>query len=320
MRVLLGLLAVSLALTGCKNKFEERRAAAEANQDAGGVSAAPPTATLLTWGQNVPRDLWLDEQNLYWLNEGRRSEGEPGIFKLPKAGGTAVKLVSGKGIHAIALDEGHLYFIHPEGGSVNRVSKAGGAVEPLATEQENLAALAVDDTDVYWTSAEGIWRAPKAGGKSAEVVPKISIPSGLAVDEANVYWYSVMSGKLARAPKKGGAPKPLLSEDVTLHAFFLDQDSLYWSYGSEKKAEVKRMPKGGGKVEQVVKGEQVPSDFATDQSSVYWTSGEAIFKAAKSGGASSVVVDKTDRASDVAVDGSFVYWTDRIGRVQRAPK
>ncbi|MBI3182834.1 MAG: DUF5050 domain-containing protein [Myxococcales bacterium] len=309
-----------LALAGCKDKYREAAESARARDAGSQVGPMPERATLLAHGQNVPRDLQLDGQNLYWLNEGRRAEGTPGIYRIPKSGGEVSELVSGRGIHAIAVDDVSVYFLHPEQGTVSAVPKLGGEARTLASEQENLGALAVDDSHVYWTATEGIFRVEKAGGKVSPVVNNLSQLSGLSVDDSHVYWYALMAGKLARAPKKGGPPTQLVSEEVTLHSFFIDQGHLYWSFGSEKKAQLKRMAKSGGRAEQVVAGQEVPAEFAFDDGHVYWNTESEVFRAPKSGGPAEKVLEGADRALDIAVDASHLYWTDRSGRIQRVSK
>lgn len=314
------LLAALLSLAGCKNKFEDMKQAALTRDAGPAVAPVPAGATLIAHGQNVPRDLLVDGSHLFWLNEGRRAEGTPGVYSVSKEGGEVKELVSGLGVHGLALDDQNIYWIHPENGTVSKAPKGGGAAESLATEQENLSAIAVDDTHVYWAGGTGIYRVEKAGGKVQAVVDNISLPNGLHVDDQHVYWYSIMSGKLARAPKKGGKPSSLVEEEVTLHAFFIDGDSLYWSYGSEKKAKVKKMAKAGGKPLEVVTGQDVPGDFAFDESHIFWLTPENIFKAPKAGGSAEKIVEGMDRAIDLNVDGSYVFWTDRIGRIQRMKK
>ncbi|MFZ5470355.1 MAG: hypothetical protein ACOZIN_13040 [Myxococcota bacterium] len=321
--LLLGMVTLS-ALAGCKKKesLQLAEAAKERAKDAGsGVAPVPAHAHLIASGQNVPRDLYAAGDSLHWLNEGRRAEGKPGLFKVSKRGGEVAELAVGLGIHAHALDGENVYWIHPENEVVMRAPLAGGAPTPIASGQENLSALALDDTHVYWAGAEEIRRAPKAGGPVQVVASKLSIPSGLSVDAQAVYWYSPMSGKLARAPKKGGAARPVLSENVTLHSFFLDDGFLYWSLGSEKKAVIRRQATSGGKPFDVVTGQDVPAGLTADATHVYWTTGDAIFRVPKEGGAAAqTVVDGTDRALSVAVDETHVYWSDRMGRIQSVPK
>lgn len=321
MRIALVSLA-AFVLLGCKQK-ESQSLAQQARAraaDAGTVQPVPATATLIASGQNVPRDLRSDGDYLYWLNEGRRSEGKPGLFRVAKRGGEAQELAAGLGIYAFDLDADSIYWVHPENQSVHKAPKAGGAATTLATEQENLSALVVDATHVYYACAEEIRRVPKEGGNVEVVASQLALPSGLGLDESFVYWYSPMSGKLAKAPKKKGAVKLVHEDELTLHSFFIDQGYVYWSVGSEKKAVLRRLSLAGGKPVDLVGGQDVPAGFASDSSFVYWTTGESILKVSKDGGAAQKLVEGTDRASSVAVDADRVYWADRIGRIQSAPR
>ncbi|MHB8874479.1 MAG: hypothetical protein ACYC8T_12395 [Myxococcaceae bacterium] len=324
MRTIAWLTAVVL-LAGCSRKSatdEAIEASKEHKKDAGaGLPGATPGATLLVAGQNVPMDLHVDDSHLCWVNEGRRAEGVAGLFCLPK-GGTEPKLIApGKGIYGIAIDADQVYWTVPEAFSVFKAPKGGGEPTTVAADQESLSTLALDVGSVYWTGKEDVWAIEKAGGKPRSVASKLSTPGGLQVDDGFTYFYSVIAGKLARAPKKGGPAKVVVAEDrATLHAFLVDEAALYWSFGSQAKMEINRMPKGGGKVVQVVTGQDPPVDIEQDATHLYWTTGDAILKVAKSGGGASTVVEKVDRALSLAVDGSFVYWTDRVGRVQKAPK
>ena len=315
----------ALLVAGCSRKSvtdEAIEASKEHKKDSGAeVPSSTPGATLLASGQNVPMDLHVDDTHVCWLNEGRRAEGEPGLYCLPKSGGTPKQIVPGKGVYSLATDAEFIYWTVPEAMSLYKAPKNGGEPVTLATDQENLSTLVLDDAYVYWTGNEDVWRIEKAGGKPKSVASKLSTPGGLQVDEGFVYFYSVIAGKLARAPKKGGAAKVVVAEDrATLHAFFVDGANVYWTFGSEKKMEIDRQPKAGGKPVQVVTGQDPPVDIKQDGANIYWTTGDAILKVAKDGGAVTPVVPKVDRALSIAVDGSFVYWSDRIGRVQKAPK
>jgi hypothetical protein len=313
--------ALALASLACpeKQSTQLRRAAGERKTADAGTDddgPVPAEATVLTSGQNVPRDLHVDERNLYWLNEGRRVKGAPGVFMMPKAGGPPTALYTGRGVYALTVDEGHVYFIVPEALALYRVAKTGGEAEAIAKGQDGLSALAVDDTHVYWAGVDAIWRAPKGGGKAQPLAGNISVPMGLAIDGSTAWWYSVTAGKIARVSKKGGAAKPFSGDDLTFHAFFADEASLYWSVGSEKKAQIKRLPKSGGRPSVIAQDLDIPSDFFQNGGDVFWTTGDAIYRVPKTGGAVVKVIAGTDRAQSIAADGSRVYWTDRVGRIQ----
>src|SRR5919201_6320952 len=98
--------SITLVLaTGCGESPTSRAIREVANRvpDAGVVLPAPATATLLASGQNVPRNLIADEGYLYWMNEGLRAEGKPGIFRVSKSGGAVQTLWEGRGVDGIAL-------------------------------------------------------------------------------------------------------------------------------------------------------------------------------------------------------------------------
>jgi hypothetical protein len=316
---------VALSLVACKGKesyAEMARKANAARSDAGEpVKAYPPDATLLAGKQNGPRQISVDGDGIYWLNDGSRGEGQPGIMKLPKSGGELTPLLKSDQVVSIAADASSVYFIVPRAGQVAKVAKSGGQPTVLAETQGMIRALAIDDTDVYWAEEEALYRVPKAGGKAQVAVKDASLVDYLVADEGNLYWYGSISGSVMRASKKGGGPARIHNDDKhTLHTIFIDGADLYFSFGAAKKMELYRMPKGGGTPAQVVGGQEPGSDFATDSSHIYWASEDGIFKVARSGGSVTQVVAKADRIRNLAVDGSHVYWTDRGGRVQKMAK
>lgn len=87
-----------------------------------------------------------------------------------------------------------------------------GACQPvvLADGLAGPRSLAIDDANAYWALAgkSDLWRLPLSGGSPTVV---LTDPDGalvsLAVDAADLYW--ITPGKLAKAPKAGGAPVTL---------------------------------------------------------------------------------------------------------------
>lgn len=315
-------LACAALCLGCQERestrlLEEARAR---ERDAGTVQPKPAGATLLTAHQNIPRGLVIAGDSLYWINEGRRAEGDPGLFRMPKEGGEPVMLAKGKGFQELAVDEENVYWTNAEAEVVLQVSRRGGTPRVLAAEQNNPTSLQLDASSVYWLAGDAVWRVDKAGGKAVELFSGLGQPAGLAVDDTSVYWYSTFSGKLMRGPKKGRAPRAIAEEETTLHGFFIDERFVYWSFGNQGSAQVRRLAKAGGKPASVVTGQAVPAALAQDTSSVYWASEDAIFRADKGGGAAIKVVDRPDEVTSIATDGAYVYWTDRTGRVQRLSK
>ena len=288
--------------------------------DAGVVLPAPPTATLLASGQNVPRNLIADEGYLYWLNEGLKAEGKPGIFRVAKSGGKVETVWDGKGVEGIAIANGSVYAIVPREEKVLRIPKAGGKAEVVIADHPGLSAIVADEQYVYWTSEEGIVRVPHTGGAPKAVVTGLSPPMGLSLDRGKLYWYSVIDGKVMGAPGSGGTPRRLVQPELTLHSYFAHDGDLFWALGSQGKVEIRRATGSGAGIATVATGQAIPVEFAADGSNVYWTTGDAVMKAPRAGGAASAVVKGTDRSISVALDERNVYWTDRGGRIQKVAK
>jgi hypothetical protein len=112
---------------------------------AGGVAVAltPPFPPIPTDGLAV-------NATTVYINAGNRS-GAPGILEVPIQGASfdAGSLFPGIGGGPIAIDAKRAYWADMSG-SVYGASLAGGAAILLATGQNNVDAIAVDDVAVYW--------------------------------------------------------------------------------------------------------------------------------------------------------------------------
>jgi hypothetical protein len=97
-----------------------------------------------------PVSLAVDEtQAFYGCQDGT-------LRAAPKSGGPTRTLfrrdVGGGSISGIALDATSVYFTSTSDGTVNRVSKQGGAVTVLASGEDGAGPIAVDATDVYYAT------------------------------------------------------------------------------------------------------------------------------------------------------------------------
>ena len=171
-------------------------------------TADPMTApTTLASNQSGPWLLAQDATSLFFTTADGQS-----VVRLNKDGQTAPLTVSaalGAG-WGIAVDDTSVYW-RDEGsdgqGRVMKVAKAGGGVaQQLATTTgEGPRFIAIDQTNLYWTSGSSdsgaIVTSAKDGSKQTTLAVNQAGPRGLAVDDANVYWSNFSGATIMKLPK-----------------------------------------------------------------------------------------------------------------------
>jgi hypothetical protein len=143
------------------------------------------------------------------------------VVRYPVVGGVRTSLASAFSIQSIALDEDAVYYAAQEQVSsrvgVYRVEKRGGAPVALAMAGvPDHVDLAVDADHVYWTSHEGIMRAPKRGGTAERLRDSRAdgpdgAPRAIRLGGSNVY--AVAHHEIERIDKAGGPAEPVLTVD-----------------------------------------------------------------------------------------------------------
>jgi hypothetical protein len=99
----------------------------------------------------------------------------------------------------------------------------------IASGQTRPWGIAVSSEDVFWLSAEGVFKAP-IGGNLATPVSTASLPesSSLAVDGVSAYWVG-NGGGIVKTPLVGGDVEVLVSAPVSASAgIAVDATSVYW--------------------------------------------------------------------------------------------
>jgi uncharacterized protein YjbI with pentapeptide repeats len=196
------------------------------------VPKAGGTPTMLYSGPAT--QIAVDAKNVYWTDIF-----EQAIMKMPTAGGTVTTLVTGEfNLGAIVVDAKNLYWT--ANGMVRRMLLTGSEPITLAIDNDSHSGpmtLAVDTTDVYWTSGSNgggtVRKVPIAGGTPTTLVsPGVGAETGdaLVLDATNVYWLEGNQGGPWSAPRNGGAPKILHTPcwpDVEL-GLAVDDTGLYW--------------------------------------------------------------------------------------------
>jgi len=108
------------------------------------------------------------------------------------------------------------------------------------------AAISVDSTNLYWVNyGYDIVKAPKGGGTSTTLATHISfIVIALAVGESNLYWSSVYG--IGSVPIAGGTPTVAPSNNTTWPCVpYLGPDAIYYGDYSQA-SDVYAMPYDGG--------------------------------------------------------------------------
>ncbi len=107
--------------------------------------------TTLASGQTLACALRVDALSAYWATQTQPAK----IVTVPLSGGTPTTLASVNDVVGLAIDAQNLYWTEFSAGNVVKMSKAGGTPTVLASHQPATAAIAVDDTFVYWINGVG---------------------------------------------------------------------------------------------------------------------------------------------------------------------
>jgi hypothetical protein len=248
----------------------------------------------------------------------------------PKAGVT----VLAKDLHApnaVAVDKTLVYWVDEIDGDVTRVPKRGGTTmtvypgngQPFASN----SSIAVDDTDVYWTSQQekvsSLTRQDKNGGKPTVVTSStFAAIEGVTIDDQYMYW--VLGGGVVRASKKGGAPQALAGGFKGADMIAVDGTKVYWSVaGTEPNkfsdGSIVEATKGGANAKVLVSGADHAANVHVDDKNVYWQSGAKVFKASKDKGTPDRLAEASGKVADIAVDEKYVYFLtpDAVARVPK---
>src|SRR5262249_45055127 len=87
----------------------------------------------------------------------------------------------------------------------------GGNAVTLASDQAGAAYMAVDATNVYWTTYDDgkVMKVPIDGGTPTALATGQAGPRGIARDATKAYWTNTNGGAVVNMPLSGGAPSQL---------------------------------------------------------------------------------------------------------------
>ena len=204
-------------------------------------------------------------------------------------------------------------------GGRKRVAPTGKFTVPkvIAEGQDDVGPLAVDADSVYWATGGSIMRRPKAGGPLTSVVFPAWART-LALDSDSIY-FTTSAGDVMKAPKDGGSPVTLASEQLEPQFLAADGDAVYWvnhgaglpQRGDYSSGSVMKVAKSGGKPLALAVDQLLPSGLAVSGSSVYFVADGKLRSLPTMGGKLRTLSGKGFTGAHVVVAGANVFM-DRI--------
>jgi hypothetical protein len=159
-----------------------------------------------------------------------------------------------------------------------------GPVQVLATSLGNAKGLVVDADDVFWaaTGAQALMVTPKDGSATSVNPTPTAGPLRVAIDDTNVYFTSAAGGYVATALKTSrGRIGPRLPPPITVLAsgeaapqsLVVASEGVYFT--DDEAGTLRRVALDGSVVETIVSGLSVGTDLALDADSVYYADATA---------------------------------------------
>jgi hypothetical protein len=198
-----------------------------------------------------------------------------------------------------------------------------------ATLASRVDALALDATDLYFTSEDGaLYRLARAGTSppvrlATAAVPGSNSTEALALDATTIYWTAFGDGAVAGAvlslPKSGGVPVTLAAEQARPAGLAVDEASVYWAdqgppavsdnLNSPPPA-IMKVAKGGGAATVLYGAPVAPDALTLGPTDVVWHESQAIARVPKAGGAAVTMTSSAIpwASSDLVVAGASLYF------------
>ena len=176
--------------------------------------------------------LLLEGDDLYWSQDGavmRRSKQRAKASRI----GPVNDL--GRGYACLAVDRTNVYAAL--GSSIGSTSKTGGPQTKLFTVAHVVQDLHVDETSLYWSSGDALFRAPKAARSEREVVVlarAASAVGALAIDEHDLYFTvpgsptGAADGSVWRVGKDGSRLTRIASGQPSPRTVAVNASSVVW--------------------------------------------------------------------------------------------
>jgi len=287
--------------------------------DVYGIAANGANYAVWGAGQDNPTGLAVSGSSLYWADES------------PTAG-TIVEATPGTGLLRDAGPDADA-----SSGPVIKLSN-------IASSQASPSAVAVDDTNVYWTvmgppSATAgtgfVLSAPLGGGEVVTLASALYAPISIAVDSTYAYWAengtTSSSGLIRRIPKAGASHPTILASQLNYpSSIAVSGTHVYWAELASQNSTSAVMgistdgPDGGVPPVVIQGGLVLVGGIAADSTNVYWTTpglfvdGGAdqnnglVMTVPIEGNVVTTLTTGLNHPGAIAVDDTSLYWVDSI--------
>jgi len=224
----------------------------------------------------------VDATDLYFTENSSPSES---VVRVPKAGGSPVRLVattSGQ-LGALATDNLNIYWL--DGFDIKTLPKLGGTEQTVASISISTKRLQVRGGFIYWGQSDSIGRVSTSGPfpASSAALPIGNLPADFAVTDTSVFFAVEASGIIGNLPLGGGAWTQLASSQPSPSVVMVDGSYVYW-VSVPQSAEIRKANVTGGSPALVAKATfsfQNVGRVVTDSSHVYWSEGPGLMRAPK---------------------------------------
>ena len=208
-------------------------------------------------------------------------------------------------------------------GGVDGGTTGAGGQPTLFADHEWPSSLALDATNLYWTTQKGeiVRRALDGSGDRTVLASGQLKPWAIALDATSVYWVAGLGEPGSTVSKTAldgsGAVTTLATGLITPYALAVDGANVYWETTD---GNVMRASTSGGSPTVMATGQDQPQDLAVDADTLYWLTLATVMKMPKAGGAMVELAAKLPGGQSLTLDADHVYWSTAQGTIGAVDK
>ncbi len=238
------------------------------------------------------------------------------IYSMSLSGGGAVNLTQNypqNGPFGIVLDATYVYWTNNYGNTVMRMPLSGSvAPVTIATNQLSTSAMAIDATNLYWSTSSSVMKATLSNLTVSTLVGGVTDAVGVAVD--STYAYVALTGDdyiIKVLLSNGSVAAQLTGFQNNPYWLAIDSSNVYFT-NQASSGDAHQVGQNASMNAGISLGATaLPQGIAADGVNVYWAGNNTIYKApvgAVNGG--KAIATNQNGASFVALDATSVYWTN----------